>query len=195
MKKFIVLICFGLLLANSIHAQVLERGIWQWQNPNSISTSSTLVFKNGSVYSATLDLNTNQAGQVSGTYRYVNNNLTVAMNGAKYVYGIRWVNKNKFVLESSGGKLIYAQANTADDTYFSRYMAWYGMNWSNPNQNYNSPQQPRQEICYTCHGRGSCLVCGGTGQYHNPYVAGDTHPCSACGGNGKCWHCHGSGIQ
>ena len=57
----------------------------------------------------------------------------------------------------------------------------------------STPQTQKSEVCYTCHGTGSCNVCKGTGEYS--LYGNPSSPCSACGGTGKCWHCHGSRKQ
>jgi len=63
----------------------------------------------------------------------------------------------------------------------------YNTNSSGSVNNDNKPQ-----LCYTCHGTGRCVVCGGSGIYS---AYGYSSACSACNGSGKCWHCYGSGKQ
>jgi len=191
-KRFFFLAILWLFVVNIIYSQMLEGGVWQWQNPPSINISSLITFKSGSISNSTTDLLTNQSNKVSGTYKHSGSSLLVTIDNTKYNYSISWINKNKLILSDGENKLICAKVGTTDDTYFQRYMAWYIGGGSYGGSN-STPS--KSEICYTCRGIGRCIVCEGMGKWKNSFAPFEWHECSACEGTGKCWHCYGSGKQ
>lgn len=191
----------GLLFISSIYGQALEDGLWQLQNPNQMNISSLLSFDKGIITNGSMDMTTGQMGEAKGTYKCSGKNLLINIYNDQYSYTITWVNKDKLILNSVGNKLILAKSGTAEDTYFKRYIDWYGMFGYGSGGSYggsgggSSYSPPKQEICYTCRGVKRCKICEGAGQWKNSFAPFEWHKCSACEGTGKCWHCKGTGIQ
>jgi len=202
-KKLLFLIITVLLTTVSIYCQTLEGYLWQLQNPAAINISSLLKFSKGHFSNSFVDMTTGQMQEAFGVYKYPGKTISITVNNVCYAYNVKWVNSNKVIFSNANEKLIYSKSNTTEDTYFQRYMAWYSGNGNYSGGSYGSGgyyggggnyNTPKQEICYTCQGVGSCKICGGLGECSNSYTSG-RHTCTACGGDGKCWHCHGSGKQ
>lgn len=191
MKKFIFAIFACILLSGSTFAQDLENGIWQCQNPNNPSNSEMLIFIKGKVTAGSINLVTGEKSEVKGSFMVTGgNSLVIFVGNEKFVFTLKWFNKNKFALiNSQGGYLYYGQVTTAEDQFMVNYMNRQNSGGYNSGT-YNAPQ--KQQTCYTCYGTGRCNVCKGT-KITSYY--GYTNPCSACNQTGKCWHCNGSGIQ
>jgi len=198
MKKvwfFIILV--GLLISNSVLAQELKNCMWQLQNPFIMTSSEIVTFTNQKFCYSMIDLSTQKISLITGTYKVLNNNLTLTFkNGQIFKFKITQITANQIMLsdDNTDQDLIYAKTGSDEDQFKQNYSTWcklnnvknYPPNYANPDNNY--------EVCQTCEGNGTCKVCRGNGiEVYS--MCGFLSNCLACYGSGKCWHCYGSGRQ
>jgi hypothetical protein len=201
MKRIsIFVILTGLFLCSPLFSQNLNIGIWQLQNPDTYSNNEMVSFNADSAtfcYS-TCNLLTGQITPLRGVFTLSGNYLTLTFNNnqGSSKFFLTWINQNKMVLSVNNRNLIFGLVGTYEDQFMTNYFngiystgTYSGSSYGGSNSGGGSSNQ----ICYTCHGTGTCNVCHGSGGVS--YYGQPRTTCSACGGDGKCWHCHGTRKQ
>jgi len=203
MKNIILLGLIAFCISNTLKSQNLFNRSWQLQNPSIDDLSEVITFQsNGVINDVTQNLRSGYKEVKNGSFRYDENILYIFWsNGNVNKLNLKWISNSQFTFLFGQKEYYFCLCNSNEDKYFSNYLnkrilkTPYNLPPSIPfssGPGSNTNTQPKKEICYTCHGLGTCQVCGGTGRYSS---YGNSVSCSACNGRGKCWHCQGSGIQ
>jgi len=193
MKKIILSLTLLLTVA-IVYSQSLKNTIWQLQNPEIKSLSSSIYFdKFGNFSMVSMNLATSQQITNKGFYKETEYELKLTVNEKTFTYQIERINDYVIHLIYNEYVYIYASVGSSYDKFFVNYMNGYSnYNSYSSSSNYTPVETPK--LCYTCGGSGYCVVCKGSGWCSGMYGQSGSS-CSACNATGKCWHCYGSGKQ
>jgi hypothetical protein len=158
-------------------------GVWQVQNPVRPSVSEMLLFRaDKQFYDTTVDLVTKQSGITCGYYEFNDGALLLKFNqacgGARIYCSIGWIKETVFGLAMDGSCYVLAKSKSADDHFFSNFIAGEFLN-----------AQQTSHVCVPCNGTGYCHVCDGKGYLYQGKV------CPSCHGRRTCPFCNGKGHK